>query len=550
MNLRAAVAPVAFLLAFSGLSAARGAGTFAFDGLPTVSEGQHIEAILLLDDLRELRGKLELQRALIARTTFGREYVKAEHQRALLGVDLYGEIDRLLALAAPKGGKVPVVGAVVSEGEGTMHAQLAIKVEDGALERLAKAPSESAIAFTNDNGALKVTMRGITLPAKVDGGWLRIGATDASLALTGSKALTALPDGVARWAKDSQLVLAALGGGMISSGLAKAFADNPMAQNMVNEAKALAVTMRIDSDLSQVARIVLDSEAVRQMAPMVKAQGRPASAAAHWDSEALTAVSIAVPPMLLTGALTLAQMEVPEIADPSVQEVIKAAQAVNGRLSLATFGAPGDWAMAADFIDAQSAQAFVDSSAKALKALLDRYGVEPGLMRLEGKQGAQLVKLRPDVTLTDSTVVALDNSVVAARQRVRVERLTDLRTAKKGKSLLDGPLTPAVREVLERPGILQAYMVTGYDGTTLEWFYWPAKIAEVALKQMRDILPKDALDPNLYGAAFASPASMTVSRLPLTLAVGGFGLASVYDYAVALDVDDNALVLQFAGSQL
>ncbi|HSI03438.1 MAG TPA: hypothetical protein VLC93_03130, partial [Myxococcota bacterium] len=197
-----------------------------------------------------------------------------------------------------------------------------------------------------------------------------------------------------------------------------------------------------------------------------------------------------------------------------------------------------------------AAQTFVNSGANALKTVLDRYAVEPGLMRVEGKSGSEVVKLRPDVTLPDTTVAALGNSVVAARQRVRIERLSDLRNAKKGKSLLDGPLTPAIREVLARPSILQAYVVTGYDGTTLEWFYWPAKMAEVTLKQMRDLIPKDALDPNLYGAAFANPASMTMSRLPLTLAVAGFGLASVYDYAVALDVDDSAVVLQLAGSQL
>jgi hypothetical protein len=182
--------------------------------------------------------------------------------------------------------------------------------------------------------------------------------------------------------------------------------------------------------------------------------------------------------------------------------------------------------------------------------VLESYAVEPGLMRLDGKEGAEVVKLRPDVTLPDTTIAALGNTVVAARQRVRVERLTALRTAKKGKSLLDGPLTPAVREVLARPGILQAYVVTGYDGTMLEWFYWPAKMAEVTLKQMRDLIPKDAIDPNLYGAAFANPASMTMSRLPLTLAVSGSGLASVYDYAVALDIDDSAVVLQLARSQL
>ena len=550
MNLRAAIVPMAFIAALSGVSEAKAAGAFAFEGLPGLSETQHLEAVLMLEDLRELRAKMEHQRSLVARTAFGRDYLKAEHQRALLGVDMYGELDRLIALAAPKGGKIPVVAGVVSEGEGVIHAQLAIKVEDGAIERLTKAASESAIAFTSDNGALKVTMFGTTLPAKVEGGWLRIGSTDAALALAGAKSMTALPDAIARWAKDSQLVFAVLGGGLVSAGLAKAVAENPMAQTMLADARALAMTLRIDDDLSQVVRIVFDSDGVKQVAPMVKGQAKVASAASTWDAQALTAVSIAVPPMLLTGALTIAQMQMPEIADPSVQEVIKAAQAVDGRLSVATFGAPGDWAFAADFIDAASAQTFVNSSANALKALLERYAVEPGLMRLEGKSGAEVVKLRPDVTLSDTTVAALGNSVVAARQRVRIDRLAALRNGNKGKSLLDGPLTPAVREVLARPSILQAYAVNGYDGTTLEWFYWPAKMAEVTLKQMRDLIPKEALDPSLYGAAFASPASMTLARLPLTLAVAGFGLASVYDYAVAIDVDDSAMVLQFAGSQL
>lgn len=549
MNLRAAIAPLAFFLAFSGLSQARAAGTFAFEGLPGLSESQHLEAVLFIEDLRELRAKMELQRALIARTPFGKDYVKPEHQRALLGVDMYGEIDRLLALASPKTDKVPMIAAVVSEGD-TIHGQIAIKVEDGAAERFAKAGSESAVTFTNDNGALKVTMMSITLPAKVDGGWLRIGSTEAALALTGTKSFTALPAGVARWAKDAQVVFAALPGGQISSGLMKAFADNPMAQGLVMGATAFALTVRIDNDLSQVVRLVFDSEGVKQMAPMMKGSATQTSAASTWDSEALTAMSIAVPPMLLTGALTIAQLQMPEIADPAIQEVIKAAQSVDGRFSLATFGAPGDWAIAADFVDGPSAQTFVNSSGKALKTVFERYALEPGLLRMEGKQGAEVVKLRPDVTLPDATIAALGNSVVGARQRTRIERLTNLRINNKGKSLLDGPLTPAVREVLARPAMLQAYSVAGYDGTLLEWFYWPAKMAEVTLKQMRDLIPKDALDPNLYGAAFANPASMTMTRLPLTLAVGGFGMASVYDYAVALDVDDSALVFQFAGSQL
>lgn len=549
MNLRTAIAPLAFFLAFSGLSQARAAGTFAFEGLPGLSESQHLEAVLFVEDLRELRAKMELQRALVARTPFGKDYVKPEHQRAMLGVDMYGEIDRLLALASPKSGKVPLVAAVVSEGE-TLHGQIALKVEDGAAERFAKAGNESAVTFTNDNGALKVTLMSVTLPAKVEGGWLRIGSTDAALALSGAKTMTALPQGVARWSKDAQVVFAALAGGQISAGLMKAFADNPMAQNMVMGAKAFAMTMRIDNDLSQVMRFVFDSDGVRQMAPMMKGAASQTSPAATWDAEALTTVSIAVPPMLLTGALTMAQMQVPEIADPALQEVLKAAQSVDGRFSVATFGAPGDWAIAADFVDAPSAQAFVNSSGGALKTVFERYAVEPGLLRMEGKQGAEVVKLRPDVTLPDATIAALGNSVVAARQRTRIERLANLRTNNKGKSLLDGPLTPAVREVLARPAMLQAYAVAGYDGTLLEWFYWPAKMAEITFKQMRDLIPQDALDPNLYGAAFANPASMTITRLPLTLAVGGFGLASIYDYAVALDVDDSALVFQFAGSQL
>lgn len=550
MSLRPAIAAIALMLAFLGaLPSAYAAGAFAFDGLPGISEGQRLEAVILIDDLREMRGKMQRQRGFLERTAFGKAYVSPENQRALLGLDLYGELDRLLGLVAPKGSKVPVVAAVVSDAQ-AVHVQLALKVEDGALDRLAAAKGEAYVTFTNDNGALKVTAHGVTMPAKVDGGWLRVGPTDADLALAGNPAMTALPDAVARWAKDSQMVIALLGGGTFSASLAKLVGDNPMVQDMVANARALAVTFRLDDDLSQVMRVVFDSDTIKQLSPMMRSPSAT-SAAAAWDAHALSAASLAVPPMLLTGALTLAQLQMPQIADPSVQELVKAAQSLDGRLSIATFGAPGDWAAAADFSDETSAQRFVTVGYQALQTILERYAVEPGLVRYESKEGAEALKLRPDVTLSDTTVRAIGKSVVVARQRMRAERLASLRkTGSKTKSLLDGPLTPAIREVLARPAILQGYSVAGYDGTTIEWFYWPAKLLEVGAKQMRELLPKNALDGDLYGAALANPASLMMARLPLSLATAGFSLASVYDYAVALDVDDSAVVLQLAGSQL
>lgn len=543
MNLRAAIAKVALTIAVFAPAAAHAAGAFPFDGIPGLKPGQHLEAVVLIEDLRALRQSMEGQRTHLLKTEIGKAYFAPENQKALLGFDMYAETDNLVAIAAPKGSAVPALVAAVS-GEDGFHFQLAIKTEPGVAERLLAA--KGAVHGTGSPAAFTVVVGEKIFPAKADGAWLRVGLTDADIALEGAPPLQALPPTFAKLAADSHVVVAVLGGGKVASGLAELAAGTPIAQQLISTTRAFGMTVRYDADNSQVARIVLDADGIRDFAPMFARPAGQPSAASRWDAQALRAFQLALPPSLMPTLAMVAQSALGETPDPAVSKLVETLAQANGTMSVASFGAPYDWALSLGFNDDASAKAFVDAFHGMVASYFAKYKVDAALATKSTAPNGEVVSLRPDVVLSATTVTSYGSTVHLTRQPARVARTQKLEAAKDGKRLVDGPLTPAVRELLARNAMLQGYMVSGADGSSFELFYWPAKALEIGLAHFKDMIPQS---DDMTVAATAVGTS-GVSRLPLTLAVGAYGFGSIYDMAFTLDVEGSALVLQLASSHL
>ncbi|MBC7794614.1 MAG: hypothetical protein H7Z43_12995, partial [Clostridia bacterium] len=265
MNLRVAIALALLTIVVVVPGQAYAAGAYPFDGIPGISPAQHLEAVVLIEDLRALRGALETQREDLLKTAIGKSYFSPEHQKSLLGADIYTELDHVIAVVAPKGASIPAVLAFVSAGD-DVHVQLAIKTESGVTERLLAAKTTGGFRVEGTASALTVVIGERTLPAKVDGSWLRIGVTEAALTLSGTPPLQALPPTFAKWAADSQIVIAALGGGKLAETIAGMVGDDPIGQGLVRSTRAFGLTLRYDRDGSQVARVVLDADRIKDFA--------------------------------------------------------------------------------------------------------------------------------------------------------------------------------------------------------------------------------------------------------------------------------------------
>ena len=540
MKVRSAIASALLTIAILVPRGAHAAGAFPFDGIPGLAPEQHLEMVVLIEDLREIKGAWEASQKQLDTTAMGKAFLSHEHQKALLGFDLQGELAHLIAIVAPNDGAVPAVLVAVSDPEG-YRVQGAIKVQPGAIERLLAA--KDGLHATGTPSAFALVAGEHTLPAKMDGAWLRFGATDADLALTGTPPLTALPPTFAKWAADSHIVIAALGGGKFSEGVASLLESNPIGAQLARSVKAFGFTLRYDDDRSQILRMVLDADGIRDFAPMLARPQSQTSLAGQWDAQALRAFQMALPPTLMPTLAMIAQSQLGETPDPNVASLIDSLADFNGTLSAATFGAPADWSIALDFRDEAAAKTLVGRVHKLIDVTFQKYGVEPGLVTLANKGETPVLTVRPDVALPAITITTVGNKVHVTRQANRIARALE----GKGNKLIDGPLTPAVHEVLNRNAFVTGYAVSGTDGSIFELMYWPAKIAEIGIRHFKDMLPV----PADGATAFASPMSaMSASRLPLTFAVAAYGFASIYDYALSLDVDDSAVVFQFASSQL
>jgi hypothetical protein len=223
----------------------------------------------------------------------------------------------------------------------------------------------------------------------------------------------------------------------------------------------------------------------------------------------------------------------------------QALRRLEGRVGLVSFGAPGDWAVGVQLVDEPSAAAVIPALRAWSKEVTAKSGLDLGANTVTdavpGAPGEVLLS-RPAAHMEGLRYTHVGGTLVAVRQRSRLLTLLQHRTLR-AQQAAEHPtvgtlLTPMVRQIVDRPGMLLGYMVLGDDGFFFDWAAWAAAAGQQAWHKVSAERPELAFVDKILAV------------LPPLLVLEGFNWAMTYDIAVAADIDDSVLVVQIAGSEI
>lgn len=525
------------------------------DALPGSPQGEvYLEAIAAIDDLRVvLDWQTKTLEPYFGRTPFTRAQLDPAVQKENLGFDFVTEAKRWVALAAPRGGPVPVALAVFSR-EGQLGVQLMVKVAPGFAERLGAegdTPLGAPWRGRVDGERLLFSYGEQVWEGRVDqAGWLRVAPSAEMLLGSAGRPTRLFSEDVQRWLGKSPLVAAVFGGGTIAEMMGAAVSD-VSTQELLRGVRSFTMSAELSEGATWSMRMLVDSPHIEQFGALLRAPDLANTPVKLWDAEASSLLSFAVPQSLLMSVLGFGQMMLGDSPFAIPDDLGMALSKLAGRVSFAGFGSPGDWGVGLELTDPRAAAAMVPALQSYLSGLSSRAGVEPAgliLMQPFPALGAEALLVRPDELLEGVRVASVGSTVVAVRQKSRLPKLIAQRDASAAQAsgeagFLAQPLTPKMRELLRRPAIVQGYFVSGSDGSLVDWLVWPSKAIE-SIAKVQHLALNTAPGSELLGA----PSSL--QRLPLRMALAAHAMALIYDFAFSADVDGSVLVFELASSQI
>lgn len=546
----------ALLLSPSAATAQQEPAFEVLQALPQDTDGTlNIEAVLLLKDLHRLDRFYRTMKERLERFEIGKAYFASAHQKALLGLDLYGEIARLAQLTTPSG-KPSSAALAVYSNKGQFGVQLILRAEAGFAERVQKElsgddPPPWKMSFDGDRVTIPV-MEGMQLVGQIDDGWLRL-APEESMLIGSQGGVTELYSAkLAPYVERSELVLLLRQG--MGTEMLGGFVSDPTAQGLASSLKGAMLGVELD-DKTSVMTVAVESEALAQYAPMARKPGL-----ANWfvpmlDSQAASVFSLSLPPAALALAGELAK-ESPLEEIPGGAKLASLIGEIDGRIGFIGFDTPGDWALAMRFNSPESAAAFAPALQKVIDEGVKALGVKAqDFARIEefpGTGGA--LHLRPDELIDGWRITAFGSNVVTVPRSARLARLAALNGGNPGKgkkkkdvpsAMIAGPLTPLVKRTLDTPAIALAYTLVGGDGAIFDYLILPSKAISVGVEVAKNTLGDD---PEIK--RMVDLGTLGLERLPLSVAVGMVGWLTTYDFAAAIDVRDTVLVLELVSSQI
>ncbi|MEM6731167.1 MAG: hypothetical protein AAF658_06405 [Myxococcota bacterium] len=525
--------------------------------LPQDTDGTlNIEAVFLIKDLHRLSEISDTVRKRFERFAVAKEYFSSEHQKNVLGFDMYTELPRLAELSTPSG-KPSSAALAVYSNKGQFGVQFILRAEAGFLDRVKKAmasPNPPPWTATIDGSSITIPiMDGFNLVGQVDeSGWLRL-APDASMLIgaQGGTAPTLYSDKMAPYVERNDMVLLLRPG--LGTEMLGGFMADPMAMGVVQTLKGVGIGIEYDGDKSQGVSLILESSMLQQYGPLARKADLQNWFVPMLDSHATSVFSISLPPALVGIGSEIARTT-PLGEIPGGDGFANLLGQIDGRLGFMTFDSPGDWALAMRFNTAEAAAAFAPALQKLIDGGLKALGVEEqDFAILEEFAGANALHFKPDALLDGWRVVAIDANVVMVPKTGRFDRLMALKNApadqkKKAEvtSFVAGPLTPMVKRTVEQPAIALGYTLMAGDGAIFDYLIVPSKAISMGV----DAMLKGIGDADPAAQGIAQLSTLGLKRLPLTFAVGMVGWLMTYDLALAIDVRGDILLFEITSSTI
>ena len=534
------VVSATLLLGLLGGSSARAEQAFAvLNALPDGGEsGARSEVVLLVRDLRTYADWLAKQRALMKRSPPGRAYFDGGGDRNVFGFDWLEEAERIARVASPSGAPVPLgISLFAYSGPGGIGMQGLIKAEPGTLGRIrAEAADHEPWHYLEEEGQSYLVF-GKERVAVLEGedGWLRM-APRREMLMQGEGAPELLEGRLSHWVGDGEFALVLRGGGLLGSTLAR-LANNPVAEQILSEMNAIAIVWKPMGAKTIINRIVLDHPLALQFGEHVRPKELANSLLPLWGKDAVTMASLSLPPRLLEmipGVLAQTA-EAGKMGMPP--ELVSGLSKIDGRLGFASFGSPGDWALAMGFRDPASASGMVPQIQSWLKNLDPE---SPNLvMESMGAPPTRVFHARSGAGLQGVRTTNSGRTMLVVNQRSRIEALLARQaTETKARRGTAEPLTAPMRELLQQPAMAVFYSILSTDGSLAEMIGLLLSGLKRAWKVPSNPLAKIAM------------LEKALEHLPTLLAASGFVGAMTYDMAGWLDIDGSVVVLQIVTSEI
>lgn len=527
------------------LAAEVGPATATYDvlrALPGADDGFNIEAVVAFKDVKRMAAFGRLSQERIMRFGPAKAYFDENLQASLLGFDLYTEFERLGKIAKPSGAPAGAAFVVFSSDQGGLNGQLVIGVEPGFLARLAAAKDELPFKVDIAGETLTVPLSGgVAISGKVDGnGWLRL-APDPSMLVEGTGQTTLFSGKLQAEFDSSDFAIAVRDGSWKQ--LIQPLMTEPGLGDALQFLDGAVLGMAFDGDKTSTFKLAVASKQLAALAPMVRRPDLKNWFANLWHRDALSMVSISLPPALLQQGKVMAREMAATV--PQGQELSAMLDGFDGRIGLVGFGSPGDWGIALRYETPERAAEVASELLAMLQKVLDSLGVEKDELALRDPAFSKpetVFLLRADRALEGARVTHVGANVIIIPSKSRIEKM--LAPDAEKNTLMATPLTPGVRETLNRPALMLAYLVMPGDGSYFDWWIWPAKMLELGFKEIAK--SDDA-------KAMAIPGMSTLDglkRLPLVAVLGGIGILVSYDVAIAVDVNADMARFEFTGSLL
>lgn len=545
--------------------------------LPAVpTEQGTVHAALLVRDVRVLKQWHERRRATLRTLEIGRTLDDARAHGLIAG--LWTELDRVLTLASgssphpslhPTLAPVPAAIAWFTVGEASGF-QVLIKTQPELRARLqhmmAHDPSTRWRGEVVGDG-FAFDVHGHHWVGRIDAnGWLRLAPDAAWLWEGGDGMAIPLSASLQNGAADGDVALVVREGAAIGKLWPRLTTALPGLTSLFERTGPMVSVWKTDGDKSSVVRVLLGVPELKELTRLMRPTALAEPFVRTWGIDAMTHGQINVHPALMRRLMQLVEAKAEVLGVPWADELTAAAETLDGRVGLLSFDAPSDWALVFGLRRGENAQQLV----KALNGWLQQIAstlhvATPDQLSFTDKiapqwPGSAQVHIRPQALLQGIRVVAAGSHVLVVSQKSRVPLMLHAMAHPRGS---DRWLTPMVAETVDAPAVCTMYTVLGGDTTLGDWLTYAASGVRALTQAMVQQQTAEAQSGTQNGKPAdtqtvtsqdkaGQPGFMAdlLDSLPLLVAVANVRSLLAYDAAFSVDMREDGVVLQIAGSDL
>jgi len=507
-----------------------------------------IDGALVVHDLRHWTQSWDYRRTQLEAFELGRQFYEAED--ALGGAFFHRELAAILKLANPELPAVPAAIIVFADRTRIPQFQALLQVGTGWRERWETVKDSHVfkdLGMKVDDKGIRIERLNFYAVGFVDeDGWLRLSPSPNSLqgGLHSGPLFSPKMDSWMEGAEGTVFVRR----GMMFQTLVLPFISNDQVAGLLEGFQGVAITWETASDPSSRYKFLLDVDGLEGMQPLLKNHPLSNPFVQIWDQDATDFAALSLPPPLLDAIRGMAVQYLSQGGEAEIGLIRKSLRQLTGRAGLVHFGSPKDWAFGLLFNSSAGASEFIQGVFDYGKANLEKNGKDPTkklLLEVEDTSGNRTLLIRPNQHIEGVRLASLGKSVLFVPQKSRLEKLrrSQLNAAQATEiyqSILNGPILPRVREVIERPALLTGYTVLSAPGMIWDIGKWAFSGLDLFAEEI-------AKEFN-----FDSWRSLVQSNQDIAsqLALAELILLLTYDCGFTVDVDGSVFVAQLVVSDI